>query len=518
MSFLPSQSQESRVDNPDRIIHVHVMSMQEEYFSRAHLYRDLRMSPGRTVREARADERTFSYSERHLQCVWFDSAWRPENLRSADGEEVMVEDPGRWNLEAGPDFLDAVLRVGPERRRIEGDVEVHIRPAEWQGHDHSNDPGYARVIAHVTYFPGLPAACDTSRTLSTMSKHLPPGATEIFLRDALKADPSFCFESIDVTAYPYATLPGTTPACAKILASWPPEDRNALLEAAGEERLRMKADRMIDGIEEWGKDQLFYEEIMCSLGYKHNRAPFRQLARLLTLETVREEAGHDVIKAYSLLLGSAGLLPVKSSTRWESETRSFVRLLWDNWWKQRSRREHSIMSKATWRLSGIRPQNHPVRRLAAASAVFTRKKSLLSQLAALDTANPQSWLRKAESIIQQAAAMDYWDRRLSFSGKKRNSDLALIGSRRIAAMLSNVVIPFLAATGVPVTPLLSHLPPEQDNSLIRHTAFALFGRDYNPALHRKGLRQQGLLQIFHDFCINNKTACRACPLPRSLGP
>ena len=52
------------------------------------------------------------WTERHLQCVWADNKLRPAQMRSGSGEEVAVADPGRWNLEAGPDFLDAVVTVG----------------------------------------------------------------------------------------------------------------------------------------------------------------------------------------------------------------------------------------------------------------------------------------------------------------------------------------------------------------------------------------------------------------------
>ena len=65
--------------------------------------------------------------------------------------------------------------------------------------------------------------------------------------------------------------------------------------------------------------------------------------------------------------------------------------------------------------------------------------------------------------------------------------------------------------------LLPHLPAEEDNALIRRTAHALFGHDHNPALYRDGLKQQGLLQIFHDFCLNDRTACRDCALAAAIG-
>jgi len=66
--------------------------------------------------------RYFPYTERHVQALWFDDSLRPQNLKTSRGEPVMVENPGRWNLEAGPDFLGAVLLIGREKRRVAGDA------------------------------------------------------------------------------------------------------------------------------------------------------------------------------------------------------------------------------------------------------------------------------------------------------------------------------------------------------------------------------------------------------------
>ena len=76
------------------------------------------------MREPGAQGYGFCYGERHLQCVWADASWRPSLLYTGDGEPVVVENPGRWNLEAGPDFLDAALVIGEEQRRVSGDVEI----------------------------------------------------------------------------------------------------------------------------------------------------------------------------------------------------------------------------------------------------------------------------------------------------------------------------------------------------------------------------------------------------------
>ena len=61
-------------------------------------------------------------TERHVQAVWYDRDLRPDRLVSRRGERVAVVHPGTWNLEAGPDFLGAVLEVGEPPRRVVGDV------------------------------------------------------------------------------------------------------------------------------------------------------------------------------------------------------------------------------------------------------------------------------------------------------------------------------------------------------------------------------------------------------------
>ncbi|MCK5849881.1 MAG: DUF2851 family protein [Kiritimatiellae bacterium] len=478
----------------------------DDIFPRACRYRSGATSVPGMVREARYDGVGFSWSERHLQCVWADDSLRPLNLLSTDGEEILVESPGTWNLEAGPDFLDAILILGPERRRITGDVEIHIRPADWTAHGHMDDPRYSRVVAHVSYYPGkLPEFSIPAETI------------QLSLQKGLQINPGFCFDDIDVSSYPYSVVPGTMPRCGAALEQCSPEFRGELLDSAGEERLRRKTIRISKRIGEYGAEQALYEEVMCALGYKHNRASFRRLSGLVHLDVLKAETDGDADCACSLLLGVAGLLPATTSNSWTKETREFVRQLWDKWWKQRSRWEARCLTRDAWRLAGLRPQNHPIRRLAAAAAIFSDAEPLSLRLKAIQTENATEWFKQTQAVLAWPGPTGYWQNYLSFSGKPGKSATALIGARRVAAIASNVIIPFLAAEGTDVTHLLDKLPSEQNNSIIRRMAHALLGRDHNPALYKSGLRQQGLLQIFADFCLNNRSACKDCTLPGVIG-
>src|SRR5919108_5142066 len=86
--------------------------------------------------------------EKLVRCLWFDPRWRPPALHTLDGQEIVVHSPGRWNLQAGPDFQHAVITFA-NGERCRGDVEVHRYASGWTAHRHQLDARYNQVILHV---------------------------------------------------------------------------------------------------------------------------------------------------------------------------------------------------------------------------------------------------------------------------------------------------------------------------------------------------------------------------------
>jgi len=414
------------------------------------------------VCESATPFRQFPYRERHLQCLWVDPRLRPMDLKTSEGEPVAVEHPGNWNLEAGPDFLNAVLLVGKEKRRISGDLEIHIHPTGWSQHGHTNDPRYANVRFHIVYFQGMEI----------------PGLIQISLQEALTTDPRFSFENIDVSAYPYSIPSGDFP-----LLGVHPDQKIQWMESAGEERLRLKAERFAFAMQGKEPDQLLWEELMAALGYKNNKSPFRRLAALLPLARLRS-LGQTPDGAYALLLGLSGLLPANPDPAWDAKTGKFVRSIWDFWWRQNTELKEQALDKSDWTLAGIRPANHPVRRLMAAAHYAFHLPELATHEKQLTEFKP-----------------NYWNTHISW--KTECEPTALVGASRANAIVTNILVPWRAATGS--TELdLGHLPVEPINSIIRQTAHTLFGPDHTPKTYRSALARQGLIQIFHDYLITHR--------------
>ncbi len=381
---------------------------------------------------------------------------------TTEGETVEIEHPGDWNLEAGPDFLNAVLRIGKEKRRVCGDLEIHIHANGWNQHGHDDDPRYENVRFHIVYFQGIEI----------------PGLIQIPLQKTLSTDPRFSFENIDITVYPYSLPSGHFP-----MRGIHPDRKIKFLESAGEERLRIKAERLALAMQSKEPEQVLWEELMAALGYKNNKTPFRQLAVRLPLARLHSLA-RTANEAYSILLGLSGLLPANPDPAWDTETRKFIRTLWDCWWKQTEEVKELALKKSNWTLAGIRPANHPVRRLMAAAHYAFRIPELANEASML-THFPDN----------------FWNTHISW--KSKCDPIALVGQSRANAIITNILIPFRAAMGS-MDLDLKKLPIEPSNSIIRQTAFTLFGPDHTAKVYKSALARQGLIQIFHDYVITHR--------------
>lgn len=430
--------------------------------------------------------------ERHLHCLWQDDRLRPEGLVTADGEPVRVLHPGRWNSGPGPDFIGALVEIGNPARRLECDAEIHIEPSGWRQHGHLDDPRYAGVRLHVTWFDApLPAV------------ELPPGCLQVALQFAMATRRNFHFDQIDPTAYPYE-VEGPLHPLREQVRDMPPDQREAFLVAAGEERLRRKTVAIGKRIARVGPEQTLYEQIMRALGYRDNRAAFQMLAQRLPVEDLREQSQKDPEVAYALLLGVSGLIPADAGEA-DREGRAFVRALWDTWWRHSERLRPRILPRDIWRMAQLRPANHPVRRMMAAAHLFTQDEALEHRLFSRSR-EPRAWLAHAASLLE-VNTQTFWTRRLGLEGAESQRPVAILGKPRIAAILVNVFVPLAAALDhgeLFTAGVLRHLPPEPLNGLMRQTAHALFGPDHPPSLYRDTLRRQGLMQIFYDYALGLK--------------
>ena len=392
-------------------------------------------------------------TERHVQAIWYDAALRPPRLYTRRGNEVVVVSPGEWNLGAGPDFKGAVLEIGRERRRVVGDVEIHLCPADWDFHKHGGDPSYRNVVAHVTWGCGpVPAS-------------LPAGAVSIWLGRFVAGDPSFSPDQIDLSAYPYARLPIDERPCRRRLSD-DPDFAREILTCAGRYRLKMKARRLCGRMGEAAsggdrpeprRRQIFYEEVMTALGYSRNVSQFRHVAELVPIADLPRDT--DMARAALLAAGS-----------------------FEN-----------------WNRIGLRPWNQPERRLSDAAAVFTATPTM-------DLSDENDFT--AEGCRAMVAAM---------RGGRQEGSSCMGRGRAAAILANVVVPYAIAEDRISEPPAwLPPEDISQPVRLTAFRLFGR-DHNPAAIYAKNGLLIQGLLQIHRDICMRTHPDCEGCAIGSRQG-
>jgi hypothetical protein len=322
---------------------------------------------------------------------------------------------------------------------------------------------------------------------------------------------------IDPTTLPEAftsTLPLARPGrCQAPLKDLPEERVSSVLDAAAQFRLRQKAARIRNKIDTHGRDETLFQEIAGALGYKENKLPFTLLAQRLPLRVLRE----NIRNCEALLFGGAGFLETSDLDVYKKSAREYVRQLWDSWWPYRDELQRLILPANTWRLSGTRPVNHPQRRLAAL-AILARDWSRLQR------ASGKTSVAAANDFFQELEH-PFWNFHYTLTAAPSPKKMALIGQSRVADILANVLFPFWLAhdaeASTPASTLLwdeyAKLPAQLSNRRLETAATRLFGNDSRRKEFLKTVaHQQGLLQIYEDFCMQDNSDCAQCPFPEQM--
>ena len=460
------------------------------------------------------------FTEEQLQLTWCRT--KPGSIiTSTDGENVTVLSPGTWNLEAGPDFLNARLAIGG--REYQGSVEIHKKSSDWVLHGHSSNPLYNKVILHVV-------AIDDTASLSDEARFLLPSAPVMVLH------PRFVSTRIAAAdKFPKGK-------CLSFFSSIDDDELNLFFCKAGMKRFYGKVDFILGSMRDKGTHKAFMELIFDACGYKQNRVCFIELfRRLCRYENLSVEETEAVI------WGESGLLPDPASVKLDHTMEQFVQRLWSIWWRIRK----EPLPDIEWKRSGLRPMNFPERRIAAVTELMKKMgKYPLMFFANLvgNEGTPRVFGREIVKILKCNHSI--WDRYTTFTSLSA-TPAAVLGKSRAEDICINVVLPALQAhillaeksteefsystqrpecvssfntspdTGSWLTRIGKSLPeqtfavmPSLQSNRILETAslkwFAPPGRKRN--IIKGAISQQGILHIYRNFCEALCSRCAECPL------
>ena len=445
-------------------------------------------------------------AEHLLQLVWFHQRLLRENLRTLDGKRVQVLHPGFWSHEGGPDFRSAVIQFDSEKP-VSGDVEVDLHPSGWRAHRHHENAAFTNVILHVVW-EGGPAG---NLPILPLKSVLDAPVEELLVWIGADAGRSF----------PEA-LKGQ---CSAPLRDLSEERLVELLQQAARVRMEAKAAQLQARARQAGWEQALWEGLFRALGYKHNTWPMLRLGELRERFvadpkfTTWHVASAEPVRLQALLLGAGGLLPF-DLTSLKAGTHEYARQLWDFWWRERETLLDCTLPRSLWHLHGLRPANHPQRRLALASHWLAGGKLV---------AGLEKWCAERDSRcdrdslleILQVPADRFWNWHWTLRSQKLAHSQPLLGQARATDLAINVILPWLwsraverknEAIGEEMERRYFAWPAGEDNAPLRLARQRLLGTN-SAKLFRYAALQQGLLQILRDFCERSDSLCTNCQFP-----
>lgn len=435
--------------------------------------------------------------ERWLQHLWRHQRLVRDQLRTEAGGALHVLHPGFWNRGAGPDFKGAILQFddGPP---VTGDVEIDIAGSGWVGHRHAGNPAYGRVILRVLWDGGETGA----------GFGIPLLAMRRWLDAPLE----------ELVPWLLGEAPGLIPAnvrggCAAPLRRLTDAGLTSLLEEAARHRLVRKAMELGARARHVGWDQALWEGLLGGLGYRHNCWPLRRIAELVPMRDGPEM--ESVESAQARLLGLGGFLPVESG----SALAPYVRRLWDHWWRDRARFGACVLPGECWRLGGLRPANHPQRRLALAGHWLCSAGLSGRVLGAILDPGERPPAERLLTVLDPG--LDGFWREHWTLGRAGRGVGPLLGSARLTDLAINVILPWLwmrASVGLDagvrglVEQRYREWPAGEDNAVLRMARLRLLGGERR-RLPARAVCQQGFLQISDDFCSATDSLCAGCGFP-----
>lgn len=242
-------------------------------------------------------------SEILLQKIWLRQEIADEGMRTLEGLPLRVRHPGSWNRLGGPDFLGAELELGEQG--VRGDVEIHFYARDWRAHGHDRNPEFSGVVLHVVLFPPSDEETPAERL---DGKRMPTLVMLPLLRHDLE---SYASEEWEQSSRDQLER-------AEAWLALPVEKRVLRLQELSRRRWEQKLRFARDRVGRCGVEEALHRGCLEVLGYRRNRTPMGNLAEMMPLR-VMSRARHSP--------------------------------------------DHLLSRVGGWRMGGLRPANHPRRRL-----------------------------------------------------------------------------------------------------------------------------------------------------------
>jgi hypothetical protein len=419
-------------------------------------------------------------SEDFLHYIWRSRNFDGHELMTTNGIPIEIIHPGTHNTHAGPDFVQAQVRIGDIRWA--GNVEIHLQASQWAQHRHQHDKAYNNVVLHVVLEADKPAFNEHGEEIPCLS-----------LSNRLPTDAVARYEQLMEAAL---FVP-----CERRLKDVPTvihlQCHDRMLVERMEEKTATVAHLLAQTNNHWG--EAFYMALARNFGLKVNADPFEELARSLPFNIILRHTAQP-LQVEALLFGQAGFLTEQMQEPYPEQLRKEYHFL-------RQKYQLQPLDRVQWKMLRLRPAGFPTIRIAQFAYLLSSSEHLFSKILEANT------VRQLEHLFY-GNVNEYWQTHYTFEtvSAKRQKHL---GKAFIHLIIINTIVPFLYHYGnmrqlseykERSMRLLEQLPGEANSVLDAWAQLGMTAKD--------AWQSQALLHLHKHYCSAKR--CTNCNIGNYL--
>lgn len=420
--------------------------------------------------------------EDFLHYIWKFKKFDLGVAKTTDGLPVTVIYGGMANLNSGPDFFNAKLKIGEQTWA--GNVEIHIQSSDWYAHGHEQDPNYDNVILHVVWKDNVEIFRKDNTAIPTLQlKGLVKEETMQSYRNLLLAPNSRWIN------------------CEKQFNNFEDFELNNWLERLYLEKLQKKSFVIKEHLETTGGnwEAVFFRMLAKNFGLKVNGGAFLSMAQNTDFKII-QKIHNSQLSLEALFFGQSGLLDIRREDPYFNELRKEYLFL-----IKKFKLENIGIERP--RYFRLRPDNFPNIRLSQMASLYSRSSQLFSEII-------KAGSRRALMEMLQVSTSLYWREHYNFQ-KRHAAKTKSLSENFLDLLIINTVVPmrfyYMQATGTGDTSEILNLMNEikfEKNSIIEK--FNLL----RPNTGVTALQSQALLHMKEEYC--DKNACLRCNMGTKL--
>lgn len=415
-----------------------------------------------------------------LHYVWRFQRFDLHDLQTTEGESIQVQQTGDHNHNAGPDFLNARIKIGTTIWA--GNVEMHLKSSDWTKHQHQKDLAYDNVILHVVLEEdeNIQRQNGTRIPCLVLKKRIPNKLSKVYQK--------LLHNEFWIPCQHHFYAVGNM---TKVL--W----LDRLLVERLESKIIFIENLLKENTNNW--ETTFYQILARNFGVKINATPFERLAKSLPLQILGKHKS-NLFQVEALLFGQSGLLQNDFEDDYPKRLQKEFHFL-------QKKYQLTPLEKSNWKFLRMRPANFPTIRIAQFAQLIFQSVHLFSKVLAVKN------VKEIENMFELKLS-NYWQTHYVFdkvSVKRKKS----LGKNAIHLFVINTIAPFLFLYGKSrdddeykdlAFRLLEELKPES-NSII--TKWKELGMEPDSAY-----QTQALLQLKNEYC--DRKRCLECAVGNGI--